>query len=382
VEIPVRVEPGLELARGSTSLPFMDLHLVGGFLGSGKTTAIAAAANQLLLRGRSVGVVTNDQGQILVDTEFLRSRGLPTVQVAGSCFCCNFNELVAKLDELSARTRPDVVFAESVGSCADMVGTILRPLLEFQRDRVTVTSFSVFVDVRLLLLHLTNQPLPFSHDIQYVFAMQLEEASLLVLNHCDEVPAAEARLAASMARRRFPGRAVRLQNSLDPDSVAGWLDLITSGTVPLPAESPDIDYQRYGAGEAELAWLDERVALRFPEGRGRAVVVQLLEGIVDALRREQIPLGHLKCVVEAGSGVTKISFIAFESDAWRAQVAELPGTSAMLLLNLRAEAEASRLRTLVAAAVQQAGADGQAACIESDVSAFHPGFPKPTHRLA
>jgi G3E family GTPase len=46
----------------------MKLHLVGGFLGSGKTTAIGGAARELVRRGVSVGVVTNDQGGLLVDT--------------------------------------------------------------------------------------------------------------------------------------------------------------------------------------------------------------------------------------------------------------------------------------------------------------------------
>lgn len=37
----------------------MPLHLVGGFLGSGKTTAIVGAAQQFMARGKRVGVVTN-----------------------------------------------------------------------------------------------------------------------------------------------------------------------------------------------------------------------------------------------------------------------------------------------------------------------------------
>ncbi len=50
------------------------LHLVNGFLGSGKTTAIVAAARQHIARGERVGIVTNDQGRYLVDTGFVRGR--------------------------------------------------------------------------------------------------------------------------------------------------------------------------------------------------------------------------------------------------------------------------------------------------------------------
>ncbi|MDQ2864133.1 MAG: CobW-like GTP-binding protein, partial [Bacteroidota bacterium] len=40
----------------------LKLYLVGGFLGSGKTTAILEAAKYLYSNGKKIGVVTNDQG--------------------------------------------------------------------------------------------------------------------------------------------------------------------------------------------------------------------------------------------------------------------------------------------------------------------------------
>jgi len=40
----------------------MKLYLIGGFIGSGKTTAIYSACSVLMERGISVGVITNDQG--------------------------------------------------------------------------------------------------------------------------------------------------------------------------------------------------------------------------------------------------------------------------------------------------------------------------------
>ncbi|HBH85530.1 MAG TPA: hypothetical protein DDY34_17245 [Bacteroidales bacterium] len=40
----------------------MKIHLVGGFLGSGKTTAIANACKILSDKGSTTSVITNDQG--------------------------------------------------------------------------------------------------------------------------------------------------------------------------------------------------------------------------------------------------------------------------------------------------------------------------------
>ena len=42
--------------------------MIGGFLGAGKTTSVAALAQHLTDAGRTVGLITNDQGRELVDT--------------------------------------------------------------------------------------------------------------------------------------------------------------------------------------------------------------------------------------------------------------------------------------------------------------------------
>src|SRR4051794_10182221 len=66
--------------------------MLGGFLGAGKTTAMARLARYYMDRGQRVGLVTNDQAQDLVDTHTLREQGFPVEEVAGACFCCKFND--------------------------------------------------------------------------------------------------------------------------------------------------------------------------------------------------------------------------------------------------------------------------------------------------
>jgi len=108
------------------------LHLIGGFLGSGKTTAIINAAKILMRRGMKVGVVTNDQGKYLVDTAFFKLSDVPAVEVTGGCFCCNYHDLEEQIRTLENQVKPHVIFAESVGSCADLVATVVKPLLQLR----------------------------------------------------------------------------------------------------------------------------------------------------------------------------------------------------------------------------------------------------------
>jgi len=120
--------------------------MIGGFLGAGKTTAVAKLARRLSDQGLRVGLITNDQGRNLVDTAMLRSQGFATEEIPGGCFCCRFNSLVDASQRLTESTRPDVFVAEPVGSCTDLAATVTYPLRRLYGDNFTVAPISVLVD--------------------------------------------------------------------------------------------------------------------------------------------------------------------------------------------------------------------------------------------
>src|SRR5713226_5204633 len=117
--------------------------LLGGFLGAGKTTTVARLARHYMNRGQRVGLVTNDQAQDLVDTNSLRGQGFPVEEVAGACFCCRFNDLVDKARELETKQQPDVILAEPVGSCTDLVATVVQPLKDLYGQSFQVAPYAV-----------------------------------------------------------------------------------------------------------------------------------------------------------------------------------------------------------------------------------------------
>jgi Ni2+-binding GTPase involved in maturation of urease and hydrogenase len=359
----------------------MKLHLIGGFLGSGKTTAIIGAAKRLMARGARVGVVTNDQGRYLVDTAFLNGARVPTVEVTGGCFCCHYDDLEARLDELERTAMPHSIFAESVGSCADLVATVIKPLADLKRIPTERTTFSVFADIRLLKRRLDDQPLPFSENVVYIFDKQIEEAGLLILNKADLLSPDEAQRVEQRARERFSAKIVRLQNSLDDSAVDAWMRLLETGEGDTPAGAIEMDYERYGAGEAELAWLDQKIRLTAPRGRLREAVVALMGGLLDGIRDRRLPIGHVKFLIRQGGEEVKISSTAFDDQAWRDEVPPLLGREATVTVNARVQADAALLDELAGAALEQTRAKTRARCLELTTDFFHPGFPRPTHRM-
>src|SRR5919198_6467124 len=132
--------------------------MVGGFLGAGKTTALARLARHYIGQGQRVGLVTNDQAQDLVDTNSLRAQGFPVQEVPGACFCCKFDELVARAGDLQEVERPDVILAEPVGSCTDLVATVVQPLKDLYGERFEVAPYPVLFKPSHGLRILRNEP--------------------------------------------------------------------------------------------------------------------------------------------------------------------------------------------------------------------------------
>ena len=267
------------------------VHLVGGFLGSGKTTAIHSACELLRQRGESASVITNDQGTLLVDTAFLQGSH-PTREVTGGCFCCRYDQLVELLAE-ARRDGAQHVFAEAVGSCADLVATVCgrcsggRPARSIGcRSRGLWTRGSCSGSGRA-------EPLPWSGDVAYLFLEQLREAPLLVASKWD--------LVTDGSGIPVPGQTVLYQDGRTPAGVARWVDALCDSGHPATADAGacdlGIDYARYGAGEEALAWLDAEVRVDAAEGGARAAADRLVRAVVTEVSDGADAIGHVKILI-------------------------------------------------------------------------------------
>src|SRR5438105_4322960 len=162
--------------------------MLGGFLGAGKTTALARLGRAYLAEGKRVGIVTNDQAHDLVDTHSFRSQGFPVEEVPGACFCCRFDELVSRVNQLRESERPDIILAEPVGSCTDLVATVIQPLKDLCGDQFEVAPYAVLFKPSHGIRILKGQPAGgFSPKAAYIFNKQLEEADVIVINRIDEL---------------------------------------------------------------------------------------------------------------------------------------------------------------------------------------------------
>jgi Ni2+-binding GTPase involved in maturation of urease and hydrogenase len=357
----------------------LQLFLAGGFLGSGKTTAILQAAQYLHKNGKKVGVITNDQGMQQVDTQFIKGHQIPSGEVANGCFCCHYNELHKNMESLQQLEKTEIIFAESVGSCTDLAATVVNPLLHFNPGRYEIV-LSVFADIRLLTRFLKDGKSIFDDNVNYIYAHQLEEADIIVVNKIDLLPANQLEEARRLIKAEYQGKEILFQNSLSEESVRQWLAACSQLNNAALRSSAWIDYDTYGAGEAKLAWLDEELGfVTADKNAGKAAGI-FVKKVYEKIVARGYPVGHLKFLVDDGIKQEKISYTAVPA-ADQADVTDMEADRVIILVNARIQVEPVLLQAIVNDAILETEQEAGCMITEHHLSVFQPGYPRPTYRM-
>jgi G3E family GTPase len=358
--------------------------MIGGFLGAGKTTAMARLARHLQDQGLRVGLISNDQSSGLVDTALLRSKGFPVEEIPGGCFCCRFDSLVEAADHLDQTTKPDVFLAEPVGSCTDLVATVSYPLRRIYGDRFEVAPMSVLVDphraARVLGL---EQGAQFSEKVIYVYRKQLEEADIIVVNKRDAIPEGLRERLVSTLQSTFPRAKVVCISAKEGTGLDAWFDLLAHSPAGR-APSMDLNYDLYAEGEALLGWLNCTVRIDSDDSfDANQTLLRLAQDLRARIGARGGEIAHLKMTLDSGDGTGSLSVVSLvrsdgEPDLRESLMDRVKGGS--MILNLRAEADPEFLAEATRESLAGLGA-GLRTTIEHSEH-FRPARPQPVHRMS
>ncbi len=337
-------------------------------------------------------------------------------EITGGCFCCRADELAGALKEMQAsEDKPDVFIAEPVGSCTDLVATVLLPLEQNYGQTFRRAPMSVVIDAKRAWGHYFGTGRAagnsFSKDVAYIYLKQLEEAELLVVNKLDLLkPAQQEKLLTRLAQD-WPGKRVLSISARSGEGCEAWLDLLLEEETQ-PKALMDVDYERYAIGEALMGWFNAKLRVEVSGSAvdGNALLLKLAGEIQQELEAGGAELAHFKMSLECGMGVPPISqelpervgarvmegrskangrdaraTLAVVNAVRNGDAAELSrrmeGTfsEADLLVNLRAEADPAWMDEVVTRHLNTARRGLKFTWL--DKVAFRPGKPQPTHRV-
>ncbi len=360
------------------------LIFVGGFLGSGKTTALAAIAKRLLKQGKRVGIVTNDQSDNLADTvivrELLSELGVAIEEVVAGCFCCKFDDLIDSMEKILVH-KPDILMGEPVGSCTDFVAAVANPIKIHYHEAFHFAPFTTMVDpdrVRELLL--AEKESTFPEEVAYLFGKQLEEADIVVLNKVDLLSTQEKKEIVAALKEKYPDKEILTTVARDGQGVDTWMGSLLSGRPGANTILGQLDYDRYARAEAALGWLNAAIKINSAKP---VVIDELLTALMvelrDAFRREQGEIGHLKAVFTSGGKSMWINLTSLHAEPLISgmEVGEIHrGT---IILNARVQLDPERLESITRKAIDKVTAACDTTAEIDDLQCFSPAYPDPPY---
>ncbi|MEK0313917.1 CobW family GTP-binding protein [Cohnella sp. 56] len=165
----------------------IQVYILSGFLGSGKTTVLQRLLEGSRAKGWKTAVLMNEAGEVNLDGEYVQP-DVPMAELLGGCICCSVkNDLGVSLLQLADEHRPDVIWIESTG--------VAQPLE--MMDAVTEVAMYTRLELRGLITvvdarHLLDRLRLGAGKTLRLMREQIRGAAVLLLGKTDLVSPEEA----------------------------------------------------------------------------------------------------------------------------------------------------------------------------------------------
>jgi len=158
----------------------MQIMIIGGFLGSGKTTTILKISRQLRDAGKRTAIIVNEIGDIGLDGDILTSPGVITEELTSGCICCTLRiSMQYTLQTLEEEFKPDVVIIEPTGIA--FPGQIREEIETMGLSDISFSPIVTLVDPGRFGVE--------AKEIPKFIETQIKEAEILCINKIDTTPA-------------------------------------------------------------------------------------------------------------------------------------------------------------------------------------------------
>ncbi|OSI18736.1 cobalamin biosynthesis protein CobW [Neisseria dentiae] len=191
------------------------VHLISGFLGTGKTTALKSLMEQKDPNEKWV-IIVNEFGEIGIDGAVLSDNGIPVAEIAGGCLCCTAGaQLGTTVQKMLRDAQPARLMIEASGlaHAASVIDDLkVKPL----QDQLEIATVFTVVDPRQFI-----NP---DYAQQALYKDQIGVCDVLVASKTDLCTPEELEQFRENAAKLFPPKAkvVEVENArMD----IAWLDI-------------------------------------------------------------------------------------------------------------------------------------------------------------
>jgi len=352
--------------------------ILGGYLGAGKTTLAAALAKRLKeTHGKSVAVITNDQGNALVDTAYMKNAGVDVREVLGGCFCSHFDEFIKSARSLIDMGRPDIIIAEPIGTSTNILASVVAPLRELYPNEFEVAPLIIVVDsskARDTLIQKASFGLGGGRIIP---THQVHEAEVVLLTKIDKVDEDTLELAKDTVLKEVPGAEVHSVSAKAGTGLEDVMNVVLSERTSTKA-ALGVDNKIFATEKATMGWYSGSAEL---EADGKLdlydLSMRVMQKVGDAYGGNRI--GHVKLVFESSAASLKMSLVGDSAQVDGIKGGRYAGGKCSVVLNARIMAPPSDIRTVMDGALKGSVEAAGGRMLSYSDSAIRPVPEKPDH---
>ncbi len=359
------------------------LAMLGGFLGAGKTTTLIELGKRLVSEtDRRVVIITNDQGEVLVDTETVKNFGFAAAEVLRGCFCCKFEDFVASAKKVLTKANPDIILAEPVGSCTDIPATVCNPIKKYYKDEFELAPFIVLVNAARMLNFSRNSDLlnPKTPG-DYLYLHQIQEAEIIGINKIDLVTPEQLESIKDQVSKLNDRAEILTLSAKTGVGLDELLDQILHKEYS-PYSYPDVDYDIYTIAEAELGWFNGSWDI---SGKQELDAEQFIKDLLNTIGEYIVESGgeiaHLKMHLTSHMGSVKASHVMSDNGVDLTGKIHGPIRDGSIIMNARVKLDPESITRIISESIQIIASKYNIEYTNCKSESFSPPPPKPIYQL-
>lgn len=168
-------------------IEILEILIIGGFLGSGKTTTLINIGKYYTsIKKKKVAIIVNEIGDIGIDGDIINQYGFNSKEITSGCICCSLKvSLKSTIFTLIEEYNPDILIIEPTG--------IALPL----QIKNEIILMDIKISYKLLPLVVLVDCSRFKQlikELKRFFIQHLDGAELIVLNKIDLINKFELKL--------------------------------------------------------------------------------------------------------------------------------------------------------------------------------------------